>query len=1328
MNSSRKIVLFAAAILFLVWGFLNFGRLTADQEGLIRLVLGALLALAILFRWKPVGEGSDRRPWLAPAAGVVGVLLVVIGVVLGVHQAEWLGVILLLYACLRWALPKHSAGDVALALLLLYWVHPLPGQVFSKFQFVMQSLSVKGAEWLLHCLNVRVWADDFILHTGLRMFGVPEACSGMRTAVTVFLCTLGVCVLFRHRWPSTVFMIVAGLIQVLMLNILRITLVVYFAPRMPEEWGETALHDTAGLFLLVSIVLTQFEASWWKLKDAKRRQIAVGRRVGDVEHAERAFKVPRFWHFSRKVLPMVALVLLAGAVLAAGLYKSRPSHRRTMRREVIDRLMDHDRATAFRAVEHFLAQDPTDRELLSKKAEIQISRQDYEAALKTIESLPGELANLEKVAKSWALMALKRPEEAVAVIETLPNSVKRIPSVAIIRAQYGALMGQLDEVVENIVIAVESHRTLDRVRSLFPYLALHEQWDVIARCDRDKSYQDVTHALIALQAQLKTGNHERAGVICRKGIERWPDETRFLPGLFALALNRPGGEWEDLLADNLKRNLRSLDADLLASFMNYSFRLARPDLAWTAYYRLREIDERDPDLLLLPARFGDVWFRFQRHRVGAGGSDAGDVLDLSPLYRQTRDIWPLARAWRRVPLTDDITAEDLDHVRKLAVETCVAELTKRADEGLLTQRMYQTFVDALAATGELEDAHRRLDEAATAFPEIKAWTLLRHAGLYNAAKLWPRSYEALREWRDASPAPSLQADLMLVNALVNMNLGVCALDIAQRAVERYPGVPRAAIVLASVWNFYGHSEQAYAMVSRHSWAESFPSLVQLLYETGRYREAEKKSRALQIPIFRAKDKPPEVFSVPPAERVLARQWPEPLTLEEMNQEAALAEKTDVDGSPFVRALAERTTAWYRAGGGGAASDSATWAAIGRDDLEKAAALHRLAALLARQHRYEEALEAADAALSFLPRSAMLHRIIIALTEGAQERVEAARKACPEDPDVWLAGLVSDVRAQGSDWSDKEVRQAVTSGVLPVGTSVRAGDFLLREGPLEAASRLARYALERARGFLPAYALGLRCAVRLGDREWALKCAHDGIEQAGDPTTFYRCIALVKDAEEGDGEMVRALEYLQEHLPEEPAWGEELGSIYFDKGERKRALSILASSIESGAEKARAESFLLASEAARVEGDPGMARRFLEKGYTIYPDRLSILNNLIYNLAQQPATVGRAKALLPKLLEMESESAAVLDTAAVVCLKTGDLDSALKYSKQALQLLEEDNYAALEIRLNAAQILFRAGQPLEARRRIEEIRKDSRCKGRIDYESRLLLEQINLGSQ
>ena len=275
MSLIKKIVLFASFALFATWGLCNLGRISADDEWVIRFVLGTLFAAIIIFRPKREAGlqlGLSRFSSAPLVAAVLGVALSLTGMIFNVNQFEWLGLIVLLYACLSWSLPDSFGMDILIAVFILYWVHPLPGQVFGKLELTMQWMSVQGSENLLHTLNERVWADNMILYTGLRVFGVPEACSGMRTAVTVLLCVLGTGILMRVRWYNITAFLILGLVQVLLLNIVRISFMIMWADNMPSGWGETFLHDSLGIFLLISIVLVQLEVVWWKSYISAKRK------------------------------------------------------------------------------------------------------------------------------------------------------------------------------------------------------------------------------------------------------------------------------------------------------------------------------------------------------------------------------------------------------------------------------------------------------------------------------------------------------------------------------------------------------------------------------------------------------------------------------------------------------------------------------------------------------------------------------------------------------------------------------------------------------------------------------------------------------------------------------------------------------------------------------------------------------------------------------------------------------------------------------------------------------------------------------------------------
>ena len=560
MTSSRKAVLLSAAGLFAIWVVRNMERVLADSNGVILLSLGTVLCGLVLLRSKDKDEGSPP-PGLVPWIGGFGALIALLGIILPVHQLEWLGLILIFYACLRWSLPDRYAGDILLALFLLYWANPLPGQIVGRFQLAMQTLSLNGSEGLLRCMNVRSWGDGFVLRTGFATFGVPAQCSGMRTAMTVLICALGTGVIFRFRWFEIVVFTVLGVVQSLLLNIIRITFMVAWAPRMPEGWAEGFLHDTLGIFLLVAIGIVQVEATWWKVFSSHRKRIREGIATGELDAPDKATILPSTWRIILKWARLVLVVLFLGAVVAFVAYKQRPSHKVAMIKDIIEELIQSDLAAANRAIDECLAISQGDTALISMKSQVYARQGKFGDVLTELARIEN-LSIFESVRKSWALMALGRPDEAIEVVDSLPDSARNLPGVAMVRAEYSALEDKPEEASRYLRRVGSSHVYVPRMRALYPYLATHEQWETIARVDSQLPYIDVYHALIALHAYLKTGDIAGAASALKRGIEKWPDDPRFLGGLFLLAIDRPGTEWDARLESNFRHNILTLGSDV----------------------------------------------------------------------------------------------------------------------------------------------------------------------------------------------------------------------------------------------------------------------------------------------------------------------------------------------------------------------------------------------------------------------------------------------------------------------------------------------------------------------------------------------------------------------------------------------------------------------------------------------------------------------------------------------------------------------------------------------------------------------------------------------
>jgi len=1356
MSVTRRIVLGAAIALFGVWMTTHWGRLTGDPDALIRFTLGALFAVAIILRRKSAERSPFRLPrWIVPLALLGGVVLAMGGIIFRVHIAEWIGILCLLFACSAWVAPVRFGPDLVLAFFVLFWMHPLPGQVFGWLQEGMQRLSVIGAETALHAANVRVWGDGIVLRTGYQIFLVPEACSGMRTAVTVFLCTVGVRILLRLKWYETISFVVLGLAQVLVLNITRITYMVIWAPRMPPEWASTFLHDSLAIFLMGAILLVQLEASWWCWWSRRRQRIKAGIRSRELEAPGRASVVP---HALRR-LGVVILGLAAAATLLLGVagvvYKSRAYHRKEMIREVALGLIETDPVSADRAIRTALSLAPGDSELLSMRVRTDFVRGRFDEGLATLDAreAAGEVLSLEEtVLKSWALMRIGRQAEAKVIVDALPPETDRLTGVAMLRAEFSALEDRPEDAARYVVLASRSHRMLPRIRTLFPYLAMHEQWSAIAESDHDQPYNELFQALIAIYANQKIGDLSGVARVLAHAIQAWPDDARFLPDLFRLAQQRKGTEWESRFERNLLTNASRLPPDRLAVAQDFCWRLARPDLAWVVFRNLERRDAQDPALLVAPAQYGGQWCLFRRHQINVEAEDAAARVDLLPTLNAFVACSPFKAFSDRIPLRDKIDAAADPQARKAFLVSSLDELVRREEAEPLSDRLLRVYPVVLAMLDRYDEAHERLDRMLEIRPEQKGDILFQHAVFYDQEGKWQQSYEALKERAALDGMPNLMANLLMVKAMMNMNMGVCAMDLVTQCRLAFPGSLRLDLAEAAIWDVFGFKEQALAVISRADRGANSPASVGLLYDTGRRNAAFTLSEALGVPLpshdIRQRLRPAR------AEWAIARRWPPPPAPEERRKQvAALETVVEKATSPFIKGLLALELEWHRDLLGSTASvrksvpydqELDRWEAVGRDDREKVGSLYQLVMLAARENEYDLAMAAVVRCLELMPESPVLWRVHIALSEGEADVVDAAHSKCPHDPEIWLANLVvrtqmaqdalsstaSVSRLSSGDsvsWSDVTniVSEAVEEKVFAPGTLVRAGDYLLSQRQPALAAALAREAIPKSRGLLPAHVLGLRTALVQGDARWAEACAINGVENAQDPTPFYKTLVDIKSARrQVDNDLLVALEYLQDQTDAEPRWAETLGRVYFQKGDMRRALSIFGSVMEGDTRGVSIQTLILAAEAARRDAKVDRAVRILEAAYAMQPDRMSVLNNLVYLLAQNPQTLARAQALMPRLLEIGSESFAVMDTAAIVYLRSGDLESAKVWMDKATAALKKDSYSANEVRLNAAELQMRRGEYEAARASIQALRQDATRTDFIDQRARSLLRDIN----
>jgi exosortase/archaeosortase family protein len=1322
MSVARRVVLIVAALLFAVWLTENIGSLMLEQNGIIRFVLGTLFAAMILLRLKSEKQSLHFPSWVVPVVALAGAWCGVGGIVFSVHQFEWIGLMLLFVASLTWALPESFGADIMLAALVFYWVHPLPNQVFGPLQLAMQQMSVRGAEWLSHVFNVRVWADGFVLKTGVNAYDVPTECSGMKTATTVFLLGLGLGITRRLRWYQTIVVIFAALVQALALNVLRLFAMVLLSPGSADLSGEKFLHDTTGVIVVLAVFLVFFEILLWERR--LRRRVSLGHKLM-VEHNKAFSGHPPFWRVVFKHKWKIILVSIVVAMSVVVIVRSRNSHRAEMLKDVATAMIESDKLDdAQKLVDLILKLDPDDDEWKLARIRLLVIRQNFKQAMEYLRQVHGYELD-RNILTAYSLMGLGRIDQATIIVGSLPEPVRLTDArVAMILAEIALRANNPDEVARNVIIAKKWKANTPRIRALYPYLRIHRKWDAIADSDARVPYNNAAQSLSAIEAHMNLDEVPRTGDLVVQAISTWPDDPRILEPLFYMTIRREGAEWEDRFAAQLVRSSeKATNPDVLYQVIGKCFQMGRPDLAWFLYRRIGKLDPSYPGLAMSITLHGDAWFSFRRQYLGFNAPRASDTIDLKPLFLLGCSLASWRNLCDMIPAGIDLCAPDTISVRKRFLQSAISGFRKRDEEdkiivvaggserGLSVPMRYE-YVRALEIAGDIEGARKQLEKLVARDPLEKEKARLVLSEIYERRGDWPDVYETLRGCA-AESEPSLPPLLRLCQAEIQLHLGLAAVDTARTAVRFFPDSTQAAASLAKALTAYDTSENALlALVQPRVRHERDLDVLEAecLYATQRFSELTPFCRSVQLPTIAVDpENTSQGMTLPPAEAAAIWHFLSVPSGKDFDATAKLlGDNLKTTDNTFLKGLIRLWLDCHAKKCLGGTADPNIWLACGRDDTEKAVALNQLAVLLCWQERYTEARDVTGMAVKCMPHSPLLWRMLISLSGCNLDVVGAARRECPSDSEIWLAELVIRTQLKGAteEWAIKELAKASKARTFTPAAMTRVAEYFLRGKMMKAASMAARDSVARARGLLPAYMVGMQCALFDKDRGFALECARGAIKASLRPLpAFYKKLVEIKadnGALETDTEMVEALRNLRLEEPDNPQWSQMLGYVRFKRGgwEVVDAVQEMQSALQAGA--TNKTTYIIAAESCRIIGNADRAVDILQNALKHYPDDADIMNNLAYTLCLMPDRVSEAVKLAPRLEKMCDDNITIMDTLTMLYLKSELLGRSGAMANKILQKAKQNTPAWFRAKLRLAEIAMKTGKSADALSILNEI--------------------------
>jgi len=159
--------------------------------------------------------------------------------------------IVILVGLVLFHLGWESFRVLAFPLLFLFFMVPLPATLFYAVAFPLQALAARNAAWTLDALGVPVLLDGNVIHLAKQSLGIAEACSGIRSLVSLLSVSVGWAILtLPGPWAMAVF--VAMVIPITILaNVARVVITGLIGQWFGVEYAQGFFHTFSSWLVFV---------------------------------------------------------------------------------------------------------------------------------------------------------------------------------------------------------------------------------------------------------------------------------------------------------------------------------------------------------------------------------------------------------------------------------------------------------------------------------------------------------------------------------------------------------------------------------------------------------------------------------------------------------------------------------------------------------------------------------------------------------------------------------------------------------------------------------------------------------------------------------------------------------------------------------------------------------------------------------------------------------------------------------------------------------------------------------------------------------------------
>lgn len=192
--------------------------------------------------------------WLGMALLVTGAMITLIGQLSAIYAVSQYGFVIVVlgafYAFMGWSAYKI----VAVPLLLLFLMVPLPGFVFNNLSSQLQLISSQIGVAVIRLFDISVHLEGNVIDLGTYQLQVVEACSGLRYLFPLIALSIIASYFYQAAIWKRIVLILSSMPITVLMNSFRVGVIGVLVDRYGIEQAEGFLHDFEGWIVFMACV------------------------------------------------------------------------------------------------------------------------------------------------------------------------------------------------------------------------------------------------------------------------------------------------------------------------------------------------------------------------------------------------------------------------------------------------------------------------------------------------------------------------------------------------------------------------------------------------------------------------------------------------------------------------------------------------------------------------------------------------------------------------------------------------------------------------------------------------------------------------------------------------------------------------------------------------------------------------------------------------------------------------------------------------------------------------------------------------------------------